>query len=502
MSVATYVLEINWNGDGTTWVDETANMLAVEWRRGRDYASMLTGRASAGELTATMGNPAGRYAPLNTASPLYGNLLPGRKVRLRTTAPSAATLWQGFLDSIRPDPGGRQDMPRATLKASGPLRWVADRIASTAVYTSVLTGTAVGHILDDAGWDATARTIDAGQITMARWKANGDSALSHLGELEEMEFGYIGESKDGKIIWEDGQHRLVSPHTVSQATFSDNAGATLPYSTIDEEDPWREVFNDFRAEVVLYSTQSLAVLWTMGEVPSINPSETKDFWTTYPTPDSPTQADHVDAWTTPAATTDFLANTQADGLGTDKTAAITVATSKFANAMKIALTNTDAGVVYITFLQARGTAVYKTDPVRIVSTDSTSQTKFGKRTYPLPGKFYPSTAVAKSYTDAGIARYKDQLAIVSLTYLANQSSAHMTQALSRDVSDRISLVAQSALASGAQLGINGDMFIESERHRYDLSAHWVTYALSDARTVTGYWLLGTSELGVTTKLAL
>lgn len=483
------------------WTDEIANHISSRWRRGRDYASQLVGRSSAGTLDIYLSNPSGRYAPLNNASPLFGKILPGRKVRIRSTSPTLGFLWSGFLEEIRPSPGRRDSAPTATMSASGPLRWIADKRASTAVYTSVATGTAVGYILDDAGWPAADRTVDAGQITMTRWKADGDSALHHLQELEEMEFGYIGESKDGKIVWQDGNHRITI--TTSQATFSDNPGAALSYEDVDVDVPWREVFNIFSAEVITFTVQSLATLWTLtGETPSLNPSETKDFWASYPTPDAAAQADHVDAWTTTTATTDMTANTQADGLGTDKTGAITIAVSKFANAMKISLTNTDAGVVYLTLLQARGTAVYRNDPVRIVSEDAASQLTFGKRTFPLPGKFYPSTAIAKSYVDAGIARYKDQLAIVSVRFQADQSSSHMTQALTRDVGERISVVANGTTASGAQLGIVGDFFIESEEHEKNLSGHWVTYALSDARTVSGYWLLGVNLLGTDTKLAL
>jgi hypothetical protein len=495
-----YVVEIMWNG--TDWDDETDFLLTAQWKRGRDYASQLTGRASAGEMTLVLDNPQGRYAPLNASSPLYGYLLPGRKIRLRSTTPVAATLWTGFLEEIRPSPGRRDSAPTAILRASGPLKYIADKKASTAIYTSISTGTAVGHILNDAGWPGGDRALDSGQITMTRWKADGDSALSHLQELEEMEFGYVGETKDGKIVWEDANHRLNAPHTTSQATFTDAEGGTLSYSDVEEKDPWREVFNDFRADVIFYSVQPLGVLWTMdGETPAISPGVTLELWAQYPNPSSPPEADSVDAWTTPVATTDFLANTQADGLGTDKTSAITVGASKFANSMKISLTNTDPGQVFITFLQARGTATFKNDPIGVRTEDAVSQSKFGIRTYPLPGKFYPSVSVAKAYTEAGLARFKDQLAILSLTFRANQSSAHMTQALSRDVSDRVSLVAQGTLPSGAQLGINGDFFIEAERHQLDLGGHWVTYDFSDARTLTGYWLLDVGELDVTTKLA-
>jgi hypothetical protein len=483
-----------------TWTDESANLKTASWRRGRDYASQLTGRSTAGVLEARLNNVGGRYAPLNTASPLYGFLLPGRKVRIRSTSPVAATLWQGFLEEIRPSPNSRGQLPSVTLRASGPLRYIADKKASTAIYTSLLTGVAVGYILDDAAWPVGERLIDAGQITMTRWKADGKSALSHLQEIEEMEFGYIGESKDGKIIWEDGHHRITQS-TTSAATFSDTLAAALPYENIEELDPWRDVYNIFSADVTLFTVQSLAVLWSLvGEQPSINAGETKDFWAIYPTPSSASQGDHVDAWTTPVVTTDFLANTQADGLGTNKSSAIVVSTSKFANAMKISLQNTDAGVVFITFLRARGTGVWRNDPIRVVSEDAASQLKFGKRTFPLPGKFYPSTAVAKTYVDAGLQRFKDQTAILSLRFNANQSAAHMTQALTRTVGERITVVANGTSAAGAQLGISADFFIETEKHETDLSQHSVTYALSDARTQAGYWILGTSQLGIDTKL--
>lgn len=502
MTVATYVLEVNWIGDGTTWVDETAYLQSVQWTRGRDYASQLTGRAKAGTLKAKLLNVSGRFSPFYSAGALYGNLLPGRKVRWRTTAPSATTLWMGYLNEIRPDPGSRDAAPSVVLDASGPLRFIGDRKAQIAISTNVATGTAVGLVLDDAGWAAGDRTIDTGQVTMTRWKADGLQALTALRDLEETEFGFISESADGKIVFEDVFHRLLSPHTTSQATFSDASGAALSYDSIEELDPWREIFNRFEADVTTWTVQSLATLWNItGEVPSIQPSSTRDFWALYPTPDAATQADHVDAWTTPVSGTDYIANTASDGSGSNVTASMTVVVSKFANSMKISVTNTTAAVAYLTTLQARGTAVYKNDPIRVGVEDATSQTKYGKRNFPLPGKFYPTTVRAQSFVEYGLSRYKDLLPVLALTFQANMDAAHMTQALTRDVSERVTVRADATTASGAQLGINEDFYIEAMTHRYDLKAHTVTYQLSSAKGDGGYWILGTSQLGTTTKLA-
>lgn len=483
------------------WTEEKTHFLSAKWRRGRDYASQLTGHASAGRCTLEMDNSDGRYSTLNTAGSLYPNVLPARKIRIRTSVPQEEILWQGYLATIEQSPRSRQDRPTALLSAYGPLSWLAEKKASTQVFTNILGGAAIHKILDDGGWPLRDRNIDTGQVTMARWKADGDLVISHLREIEETELGYIGESKDGKIVFEDNQHRLSPPFTTPQATFSDANGAALPYEMIKQEDPWREIYNIAEAEVVTYTVQSLAVLWSLSEVIAINASDTTDLWALYPNDGDASNAYAVDAWTTPVATTDYLANSQADGLGTNKTANVSITVDKFANAMKISITNNDAGTVYITFLQARGTPVYANDPIRVVVEDATSQAKFGERTYPLPGKFYPSTSVALSYGQLTVARYKDQLAVLSISFQANVSSSHMTQALTRDVSDRIALVAQGTLPSGAQLGINSEFFIEAEYHELSLNGHWVTYEVSDARFDTGFWLLGTGMLGTTTKLA-
>ena len=79
----------------------------------------------------------------------------------------------------------------------------------------------------------------------------------------------------------------------------------------------------------------------------------------------------------------------------------------------------------------------------------------------------------------------------------------MTQALTRDVSERITVVASGTGAAGAQLGIDRDFFIEAIAHRYSLAGHWVGYELSDAfEGDGGYWVLGVSTLGNDTRLVV
>jgi len=140
MAKGTYVLAIDWNGDGDfsdSGEDVTARTMSVEWKRGSDYASQLVGKAVAGTLNAVLNNESGDYSTFNSSSALYGNLLPGRKVKLTGNDGSTTrTLWSGFLDSIEPLPVAN-GANRARLKAIGPLGYLNKFEVSTTMFYHV-----------------------------------------------------------------------------------------------------------------------------------------------------------------------------------------------------------------------------------------------------------------------------------------------------------------------------------------------------------------------------
>lgn len=509
-----YAFEVNWNGDGVTWTDETANVLKIRARRGRDYASALVGKAQAGELSATLQNPSQRYSEFNAGSPLYGNIIPGRKVRVRAITPVARTLWQGFLADPNPDAGGRGGIATAKFICNGPLWWIGEQESSTALEASIKTGAAVGKVLDDAGWPAGDRAIDTGQLTMLVWKADTErqddigvrKALIHLQELEEAEMGFLSESADGKIVFEDVHHRLIPPYTTSQATFSDASGAALPCTDVEQLSPWRFIYNRFVAEVTPVALRSSATLWSLsGETPVIAPGASYTVTAIYPPPGTTDTPVAVATWNTPT----LIANAAADGSGLDLTSKIVIVTVKGANTLVITLTNTSTMTAYITRLFVTGTPYKKGDTGRVESKDAASITKYGKRTWPLGGKFYPTLQRAKDFCDWGLSRYKDPQPLLSFVIDPRMSDAHMTQALTRDVSDRITVRADGTTPSGAQLGVNADFFIESIDFEIDGAAGLVstTYRVSYAGDAThggegAYWVLGKSTLGQTTRLVI
>jgi hypothetical protein len=207
----------------------------------------------------------------------------------------------------------------------------------------------------------------------------------------------------------------------------------------------------------------------------------------------------VNAWTTPAATTDVLVNTSSSGSAGDSgdiTSSITIAAAKTAERMAITLTNGSASAGFVTLLKARGTAVTTKNPATVRAIDTVSKGIYGERKYIAKTKFIPTSSQAQDWCEYQMAIYGSPIEILSMT-IASSSPSNIGQVMLRDISDRITVVA----TNDAALGINADFFIESERHQVSNGGteHVTTWQLSPASGgYSQFWVLGTSVLGTNT----
>lgn len=500
----TWELSVDWENGGDftgTNEDVTAYVLlnpGIQTFRGRDNASQLTGRSIAGSLTCLLDNTSGLFSSFNASGALYGSLLPGRPVRLRgVVGVTTYDVWYGYLESLTPETVQSSSFPVVRLRATGALAWLANpgRKVSFAMQGAVLTGTAIGALLDEAGWSASLRDLDAGNTTMTRFWVDRTAPLTALRKAEETEGGFLWEKADGKVVFDSRWARMTNAVSTSvQQTYSDD-GSDIPYASIRQEDAWADIYNRLETQVQLYTVGSLAVLWTLAatgaDSPVIAAGESRDFWANYPNPAS-AAADGVavDAWTTPVITTDFLANAAADGSGTNLSASITVTATKFANAMKINLANGAAVPAFITFLQARGTPVLASDPLTVVSEDSTSQTAYGERAYPNPSQFTPDLDEAEAWNGFILNIFKDPQPRLQITIQASKNTTMLADVLTRDIGHRVNLEATGARA---KLGIDEDFFIEAIRHRAGAALE-TTFDLSPASAWGGFIVIDTDTL--------
>lgn len=104
MALPTIKLEVAWTNNpfdpAPTWVDESANLLSISTKRGRQYE---LNQNDTGTATIVVDNSDGRYTPERTSSALYPNVLIDRQVRISATWASVTyPLWQGFITSYTP----------------------------------------------------------------------------------------------------------------------------------------------------------------------------------------------------------------------------------------------------------------------------------------------------------------------------------------------------------------------------------------------------------------
>lgn len=514
MTLATYVFEVDWDNDDTyghAQSDITGDFILIQTRTGRDFASQLTGRAPPGVLTAILDNRDGKYSPFNTSSPITGLVVPGRKVRLRTTAPSAVTLWTGFLDTIEPTPdmeGGHT----ATLRARGPLSKLEEPRVNIEPQTNILTGDAMDDVLDAAGWPVGDRDIDAGNTTMSRWVVEageeGEEALVAAHDVAEAEGrGFLRETRDGNIKFEDRQHRLKTDHLTTQATFSDipsDPDGDASYSAIFPENAWAEVYNEAVAKTQRQTVGSVVALWTLAQSgadsPQLEIGDSITFEAFYPSPDDPVEDQGVDAWITPSVGTDITANSAADGTGDNLNADIAVSdVEKGLTTMRFTVTNNSGRVAFLTLVQARGAALTREKPANVVAINQASIDKYGRRTYPVPSKFISEVEDAKDYTSWIVNMFSEPIPVVAIEFPATKDSNHMSQALARDVSDRIRIKSDERTG----LGIDHFYFIEAMTHHIR-DAGTVHIVGIEASPIEGFgrgWILDTSAFDTETVLA-
>ena len=517
MATTNYQLYVDWNNDGD-YADSNENISShvqqLNWDRGRDFANNLTGDSVSGTLRAVLRNTTGIFSPFKSDGALFGNLVPARKVSLQMGAGSFAytfpfrfnqIVWTGFVKSIVPFPT-LQGNDFAVLEAIGSLGFLNQKTVKVAPQTDRNTGTAIGDILDASGWGASDRDLDTGNTTIKRFTIPADTkTIDALRMVENSENGFVSETKDGKIKFEKRQARQVdTTATTSQATLSDaTSTSNFSFNRIEQEDSIKNIFNEITVNIKNYQTESGAdVVWIHAETgadsPAIPSGQTRIYRAFFPQLTSDTMqsiytsADSINAWTSTASTTDVLANTSADGSGSNATSDLTIANVKTANYMDITLTNGNASTVYITKLQARATVTSSLDDTQITASDSTSETAFGKRVHDSTAPFVPDSEEGFRWCQYNLVRFKDPLQILNVTIPVNRNNTTLDTVMTLDISHRITLDAHTKTGL---LSADKDFFIENESHFVNNNKiHTVNYAMSPVSSIGKFWVLGVSLL--------
>lgn len=464
MPTATYNYYVDWNNDGN-FGDSYENISAYVLYT----PNLFTGRYSdvdhdePGKAQIYLDNSSAIFSSNNDSSPIYGSILPNRRVKVTMTyGGTTKTIWSGFLDNINLLPCETVDTATAVLNASGALSQFGEAETNIALQSIIQTSAAITLILEADGWPAGDREIGTGLTTEFRWwPERWLSRIALMRDLQDMELGRLREGRDFKITFDPRDHIFNAPHDSAQATYGIG---TLYYWNIRQLDSQPEIYNDFSALVRAYYITNELDLITIcdinddkGGVPPIVPASGS--LTLYV--DLPDNAGYqaVQTW----GTTSYDANTAGDGSGSDITSDVSVELTGYATRAKLVFSNANASDAHLIKLIQPVMALLYGDIAEVPASDETSQGKYGIRRYPYAGTRYASTAEAKEHGDHIIALFKDPRIRLQFDVRANYDANHLAEVRDREVGDRIHVTAGEI--SG--LYIDDDFIIDSIRH--DLS---------------------------------
>jgi len=294
---------VDWDADGVltgTGEDVSERVdgdIGVTWARGKDQIRQFA-PAAAGQCGFVLNNLSRDYSPGNGTSPIGGLVVPGRLMQIQAIDSGwddflfvdgsdfefvdatdftflgvpGRVIWTGLTDGIeqRPEAENRD----VAFSCLGNLSKLRGKIISTALYQNILTSDFLGHVLDEAGWPADKRIIDAGLTTIVNAWADKQDAFDLVQLIKNTEgpAASVYEDPEGNLVFENQDARNTQIRsTTSQAVFTDTGEITgLRY------DP---NFNDsIQAAVVSIEerqAQGQSVVWQLGDTLTLGANEVR-----------------------------------------------------------------------------------------------------------------------------------------------------------------------------------------------------------------------------------
>lgn len=242
-----------------------------------------------------------------------------------------------------------------------------------------------------------------------------------------------------------------------------------------------------------------SVLFTLNRYIAIQPGETATVVGRFIDPNQEAQSITGTAMVTPVATTDYLFNAASDGSGSNITADLGVVATYGANGVEYELTNNNAGMGYVTFLQARGKGVYTYRPVEYEVQNAAEVAAFGKATLNLPMMYQQNPIVGEDFANNLIDLYSTRRTVIEAINLEIISEFLLKAFMELQVGDKIQIVVPEADVDD-QFFIYGIEFTIEPSGFVQFSYRVISDSLMPS---ADYWELDSatlSQLGTTTTL--
>lgn len=468
--------------------------------------------------------------------PMYAMVTPGMLVRLTATRNGTTqVLWLGRITKMTPTFGDNQE-PRMSITAEDVMLDLLDAEYQVPLMTSSPTADlALAQMFDDSTvvqWPyahnfwmlGVANASEVGvstylyenTLTDTSSLETGQTVFSYLGDraqgLEDREDGvsaqgYIRDltnAEFGRFFYNSrtGQFHL---HNRSHDTLNDSSNVTQTFTADDLDGVDPLYADDLKNQVSIKFTErtvgsASSVIWSATNVPFILKGNTSKTITAryFDATDNTIKISAAD-YLTPVAGTDYTANTNQNGSGTDMTTAVSLGVEFGASTAKLIISNSGITDIYVTLLRLRGTPLTAKDQ-DVDHTDWNSVRDYELcPSPPQDVRLLDDPDLALNAAQWQVARFStpfQRLRSIHINSLRNATAA--TALISRAIGDRITVHIDSA-------NHDADYFIVGQQYTItvggDMPAN-VTFILAPASRQR-FWVLGVtgqSELGSTTIL--
>jgi len=261
---------------------------------------------------------------------------------------------------------------------------------------------------------------------------NGLRELSNIPILSTLS-GLMLKEDDDNLLLETGDDIILNE---AEEFSSDNSMRNLDVSYGDQ------VIN--RVTVIAYPKRidtSAQVLFSLSSALQIGSTETITFRGNYTDPEGGARVNAIsDTMIAPVATTDYTANTLADGTGTNITATLTVTPVYGTEGVTYTLYNGSVYAGYVTKLQARGFGVYDYDKTETTAENVASWQEHGFESETVHQKYQRELTRGKIEAEKILDRYKQPHTTINrVSYVANRTHALMAAFLTIDVGDLVEI---------------------------------------------------------------
>ena len=363
------------------------------------------------------------------------------------------SFFYGRVDSIVPHP--HRDHRTCRIVASDELRRMGETLLFNLLSGSRLrAGAIAGQLLSWSDFSSEHRLLDDGRALVADqprslWRF---PALEALHRLQDEEDGLLYVDGTGYFRLEASEHRDSGSHTVSRATFRGRKDDSPYFSDLSWDDGSDGVENDVTFRYRRGDNLGLQEIWQLRDVTAIPAGESRDFLA------ESAAYDLVDGIRVPSATTDYAANSRADGSGDDLTGSLAVslpllsAISGRGTVVRVSNSHPTA-TASVTFLRLRADRAYRDlDATIYQAEDAVSRGVHGHRSRLVSCLFLDNYAAVRDAAEARLERRKARRTRLRLT-LPNGDRKNLLQMVHRKLSDRITVVYPD-------MGIDADFFIE------------------------------------------